>query len=70
MLFFNLKVLKEKLTNFLGIMPHLKLSKTYAFRHKEIEKQTKIATHMELWKYGQILTIQKFPKYQTIKGFK
>jgi hypothetical protein len=23
------------------------------------EKQTKIAIHMDLWKYGQILTIQK-----------
>jgi hypothetical protein len=32
-------------------MPHLKLTKN--------EKQTKIAIHMDLWKYGQILTIQK-----------
>jgi hypothetical protein len=29
------------------------------FWDKEIEKQTKIATHMDLWKYGQILIIQK-----------
>jgi len=35
-------------------MPHLKLSKTYVF-----EKHTKIVTHMYLWKYDQILTIQK-----------
>jgi hypothetical protein len=39
-------------------MPHLKLSKKY-FWDKKIEKQTKIATHMDLWKYSQILTIQK-----------
>jgi hypothetical protein len=39
-------------------MPHPKLSKK-CFWDKEIEKQTKIATHMDLWKYGQILTIQK-----------
>jgi hypothetical protein len=26
----------------------------------EIEKHTNIATHMDLWKYDQILTIQKF----------
>jgi hypothetical protein len=39
-------------------MPHLKLSKT-CFLDKEIEKQTKIATHMDLWKNGQILIIQK-----------
>jgi hypothetical protein len=26
---------------------------------KEIEKQTKFATNMDLWKYGQIWTIQK-----------
>jgi hypothetical protein len=25
-----------------------------------LKKKTKIATHMDLWKYGQILTIQKF----------
>jgi hypothetical protein len=30
------------------------------FWNKKIEKQTKIATHMDFWKYGQILTIQKF----------
>jgi hypothetical protein len=29
------------------------------FWDKKIEKQTKIATHMDLWKYGQILTNQK-----------
>jgi hypothetical protein len=47
MSFFNLEVLKEKPTKSKGIMPHLKLSKT-CFLDKEIEKQTKIATHMDL----------------------
>jgi hypothetical protein len=28
------------------------------FWNKKIEKQTKIATHMDLWKYGQFLSIQ------------
>jgi hypothetical protein len=29
------------------------------FWDKEIEKQTRIVIRMDLWKYGQILTIQK-----------
>jgi hypothetical protein len=33
-----------------------KTFKKYDFG-KKIEKQTKITTHMDLWKYGQILTI-------------
>jgi len=33
--------------------------KNMCFWDNEIEKQTKIATHMDLWKYRQILTIQK-----------
>jgi hypothetical protein len=40
-------------------MTHVKFSKTYVFWGKEIEKQNKIATHMNLRKYDQILTIQK-----------
>jgi hypothetical protein len=48
MSFFSLEVLKEKPTKFIGIMPHLKLSKKYVFRTKKIEKQTKVATHMNL----------------------
>jgi len=36
-----------------------KAFKNLCFWNKEIEKQTKIATHMDLWKYGEILTIQK-----------
>jgi hypothetical protein len=40
-------------------MPCLKLSKKYDFGTKKIEKQIKTAIHMDLWKYGQILIIQK-----------
>jgi len=36
-----------------------KTFKNICFWDKEIEKQTKITIHMDLWKYGQILTIQK-----------
>jgi hypothetical protein len=39
-------------------MPHLK-KKLNMFLGQKIQKQTKITTHMDLWKYGQILTIQK-----------
>jgi hypothetical protein len=38
-------------------MPCLELSKKKLLWDKEIEKQRKIVTHMDLWKYGQILTI-------------
>jgi hypothetical protein len=31
----------------------------HIFWDKKFEKQTEIATHMDLWKYGQNLTIQK-----------
>jgi len=48
MSFFNLEVLKEKPTKFIGIMPHLNLSKKNVFKTKKFEKQTKIATHMDL----------------------
>jgi hypothetical protein len=39
-------------------MTHVKLSKI-CFWNKEIEKQKTIATHLDLLKYGQIITIQK-----------
>jgi hypothetical protein len=42
-----LEILKGKPTKSIGIMPHLKISKK-PFWDKEIEKQTKIATHMNL----------------------
>jgi hypothetical protein len=38
-------------------MPHLKLSKNM-FLGQRNWKKTKFAIHMDLWKYGQILTIQ------------
>jgi hypothetical protein len=59
MLFFNLEVLKGKPTKSIWIMAHLKLSKRYVFGTKNLKKKTKIAIHMDLWKYGQIWTIQK-----------
>jgi hypothetical protein len=39
-------------------MPHPKLSKNM-FLEQNIKQQIKIATYMDLWKYDQILTIQK-----------
>jgi hypothetical protein len=39
-------------------MPHLKFSKNMLLGQKNW-KTNKIATHMDLWKYGQILPIQK-----------
>jgi hypothetical protein len=59
MSFFNLEVLKGKPMKSLWIMTHVKLSKNMLLGQKKVEKQTKIVTHMDLWKYGQILTIQK-----------
>jgi hypothetical protein len=50
---------KKKLTNSIEIMPNLKRSKKICFGDNFFEKQTKIATHMDLWKYGQILIIEK-----------
>ncbi len=50
MSFLNLKVLRGKPTKSKGLMPHLKLKKKM-LSDKEIEKQTKIAIHINLWKY-------------------
>jgi hypothetical protein len=47
-----------------------KAFKIICFWEKEIEKQTKIVIHMDLWKYDQISTIQKVHNYQTVKVFK
>jgi hypothetical protein len=41
-------------------MPHLKLSKTYDFGTK-VEKQTKIATHMDLMKIWSNFDHSKVP---------
>jgi hypothetical protein len=54
----NLEVQKIKPTKSKLIMTYVKLSKT-CFWDTKIEKQTKITTHMNLWKYNQTLTIQK-----------
>ncbi len=58
MSFLKLKILKGKPKKSKGIMPNLKLSKNMLLGQRNW-KQTKIAIHMDLWKYGQILTIQK-----------
>jgi hypothetical protein len=42
MSFLNLEVLKGKPTKFLGILPHLKLSKTYVFRTKKLKDKQKL----------------------------
>jgi hypothetical protein len=42
MSFFNLKVLKGKPTKSKGIMPHLKLSKTYVFGTKKLKNKQKL----------------------------
>jgi hypothetical protein len=49
---------EKKTHNFFKNNAPSKLSK-HMFLEQKIEKQTKIATHMDSWKYGQILTIQK-----------
>jgi hypothetical protein len=41
-------------------MTQVKLFKNMLLGQKKLKKKTKITTHMDLWKYGQILTIQKF----------
>jgi len=57
MLILNLEVFKGKPTKSIRIMPHLKLSKKMILG-QFFWKTKKIATHMNLWKLGQILTIQ------------
>jgi hypothetical protein len=67
---YKFKSPKRKTHKFLRNNAPSKTFKNICFGHKEIEKQTKTAIHMDLWKYGQILTIQKIPNYQIVKGFK
>jgi hypothetical protein len=47
MSFFDLKALKEKPIKSKGIMPHLKLSKSYAFGINVLKNRQK-STHMDL----------------------
>jgi hypothetical protein len=42
MSFLNLEVLKGKPTKFLGILPHLKLTKPYAFGTKKLTNKKKL----------------------------
>jgi hypothetical protein len=56
--FFDLEILKRKPTKSQRIMPRLKLSKNMLLGQGNWKKNKKIATHMNLWKYDQILTIQ------------
>jgi hypothetical protein len=58
MSFLNLGILKRKPTKSIWIIAHVKLFKL-CFWGKKIEKKTKIVTHMDLWKYVQILIVQK-----------
>jgi hypothetical protein len=50
--FFNLKVLKGKPTKSKGMMPHLKLSKTYAFGTKKLKNKQKL--HL-IWTYENMI---------------
>ncbi len=68
MSFLNLKVLKGKPTNFLRIMPHLKLSK-HMFLEQKIEKQTKLQL---IWTYENMSSFNhsKVSNYQMVMVFK
>jgi hypothetical protein len=60
MSFLNLEVLKGEPTKSIWILTCVKLSKNMFLGQRNWKKtKTKIATHMDLWKYGQMLTIQK-----------
>jgi hypothetical protein len=58
MLIFKLEVLKGKPTMSIWIMAHVNFSKTYICETKNVLEKTKIAIHMDLWKYGQILLLK------------
>jgi hypothetical protein len=63
---FNLEVLKKKPTKSKWIMTHVKAFKNIFFETRKLKKKI-IATHMDLWKYSQILTIQKFLNIKWLK---
>jgi hypothetical protein len=69
MSFLNLEVVEIKFTKFIGIMPHLKLSKK-CFWNKKIEKQKKNYNSYGLMKIWSNLNHSKVPNYQTVKVFK
>jgi hypothetical protein len=58
--FFNFEVLKRKPTKSIWIMPQVKFSKNIVLGGKFWKNKIVIEIHMDLWKYGPILTIQKF----------
>jgi hypothetical protein len=58
MSFLHLEILKGKPTKSIWIMHDVKFSKNMFLGQKKW-KQTKTVTNMDLWKYGQILIIQK-----------
>jgi len=70
MSFFNLEVLKEKPTKFIGIMPHLKVSKKCVFRTKLIEKKNKNCNSYGLMKIWSNFNHSKVLNYQMVKVFK
>jgi hypothetical protein len=49
--FFNLEVLKRKLTKSIKIMPHPKHSKTYAFETKKLKRNQNCNSYglMKIW---------------------
>jgi hypothetical protein len=53
MSFFNLEILKEKPTKSKGIMPHLKLSKTYVFGTKHLRNKQNLQF---IWTYENMVT--------------
>jgi hypothetical protein len=52
MSFFNLEILKGKPTKYLGIFPHLKLSKTYSFGTKKSKNKQKLQL---IWTYENMV---------------
>jgi len=59
--FFNFEILKRKPTKSIWTIPApSKVFKKYGFGGKKLKIKLKFIIHMDLWKYGQILTIQKF----------
>ncbi len=53
--FFDLEVLKRKPTKSKGVMPHLKLSKNILLGQGNWRTNKKIATHMNLWTYENMV---------------
>ncbi len=52
MSFLNLEVLKGNPTKYIGIIPHLKLSKTYVFGTKKLKNKQKLQL---IWTYENMV---------------